>query len=157
GGVPAVVGMQYEVEDAAAIAFSQMFYTSLAAGLSIDEATSAGRLAMLGNAGEESVEWGVPVLYMRAFDGVLFPKLTEGESATAEKIRGAVALTVGTIEKGGAVTGIRMDQSSGLVEALGGNVDVKMKADKVAGTMIGIHIGAPSTEPARRREEDDEG
>jgi hypothetical protein len=70
GGIPAVLGMQSEVEDAAAIAFNQMFYTSLAAGLSIDEAVSAGRLAMLGNGDEESVEWGVPVLYMRAFDGV---------------------------------------------------------------------------------------
>jgi esterase/lipase superfamily enzyme len=156
GGVPAVVGMQYEVKDAAAIAFSQMFYTSLAAGLSIDEAMSAGRLAMLGNGDEESVEWGVPVLYMRAFDGVLFPKLTEGESATAEKIRVAVALTVGTIEKGGAVTGIKMDQSRGLVEALGGNVDIKMKADKVGGTMIGIHIGDQAPK-SPRQSEDDEG
>jgi hypothetical protein len=158
GGVPAVVGMQYEVEDDAAIAFSQMFYTSLAAGLSIDEAVSAARLAMVANGDEESVEWGVPVLYMRAFDGVLFPTLTAGESATAEKIRVAVALTVGTIEKGGAVTGIKMDQSRGLAQALGGNVDLKMKADKVGGTMVGLHIGSRSPEPARQRgeEEDDE-
>jgi esterase/lipase superfamily enzyme len=141
GGVPAVVGMQYEVEDAAAIAFNQMCYTSLAAGLSIDEAVSAGRLAMLGNGDDESVEWGVPVLYMRAFDGALFPRLTEGGSATAEKVRVAVSQTVDIIEKGGEVTGIKIDRSGGAIE---GQFVIVQKAKNVSGTLTGLVIGSPA-------------
>jgi esterase/lipase superfamily enzyme len=144
GGVPAVVGMQYEVEDAAAIAFSQMFYTSLAAGLSIDEAVSAGRLAMLGNGDDESVEWGVPVLYMRAFDGVLFPRLAKGGSATAEKIRVAVSQTVDIIEKGGEVAGIKIDRTAGAIE---GQFVIVQKAKNVSGTLAGLVIGSPTSKP----------
>jgi esterase/lipase superfamily enzyme len=141
GGVPAVVGMQYEVADAAAIAFSQMFYTSLAAGLSIDEAVSAGRLAILGNGDEESVEWGVPVLHMRAFDGVLFPRLLGGESATTEKIRVAVSQTIDVIEKGGEVAGIKIDRSEGAIE---GQFVIVQKAKNVSGTLTGLLISSPT-------------
>jgi hypothetical protein len=119
----------------------QMFYTSLAAGLSIDEAVSAGRLGMLGNGDDESVEWGVPVLYMRAFDGVLFPTLTEGGSATAEKIRVAVSQTVDIIEKSGEVAGIKIDRRG---EAIEGQFVIVQKAKKVSGTLTGLHIGPPA-------------
>jgi hypothetical protein len=46
--VPVVVAIQYEILDLHAIAFSEIFYAALAAGLSVDEAVAAGRLAMLG-------------------------------------------------------------------------------------------------------------
>ena len=157
GGIPVVIGMQYEVEDTAAIAFSKSFYTSLAAGLSIDEAVSVGRLATLDNADKESIEWGVPVLYMRAFDGVVFPHLTEVESETAGKIRTVVSQTVGIIEKDGEVTGIKIDRVDGAIEVLRGQTVVNQKADVVRGNLTGIHIGDLSSKPARRREEDDEG
>ncbi|MCB0164217.1 MAG: CHAT domain-containing protein [Anaerolineae bacterium] len=74
-GVPAVVAMQYEVIDDAAIAFNKMFYTALANGLSVDEAVSEGRLAMWHSARrDDEAEWGVVALYLRAKDGVLFPE-----------------------------------------------------------------------------------
>lgn len=80
-GIPAVVAMQHPIVDQSAIAFSEMFYSSLARGLSVDEAVSAGRLAKLSRSYEgANFEWGVPVLYLRSTDGVLFPDLVQQDS-----------------------------------------------------------------------------
>ena len=72
-GIPAVVGMQYTVRDENAIAFSRRFYRALAAGQSIDAAVTDGRLAIYNRGSEDERDWGVPVLYLRADEGVLFP------------------------------------------------------------------------------------
>jgi hypothetical protein len=72
-GIPAVVGMQYTVQDGNAIAFSRRFYRALAAGQSIDAAVTDGRLAIYNRGSEDERDWGVPVLYLRADEGVLFP------------------------------------------------------------------------------------
>jgi CHAT domain/WD domain, G-beta repeat len=61
--IPAVAAMQYAVSDNAAIAFTRGFYTALAHGRGIDEATSAGRVAILGT-GSHTLEWVTPVLYL---------------------------------------------------------------------------------------------
>ena len=70
-GIPAVVSMQYAITDRAAVEFSRAFYDSLAAGDAVDEAVSDARKAIKMALGE-TVEWGTPVLHMRAKDGVLF-------------------------------------------------------------------------------------
>lgn len=100
-GIPAVVAMQYEVNDSQASAFSRMFYTSLAVGLSIDEAVAAGRRAMaLESNSDQNVEWGVPVLYLRSRDGVLFPRPVEQESKVATDLRLFAKADINTIEGG---------------------------------------------------------
>ena len=68
--LPAVIGMQFEISDAAAIRFAKYFYAVLAEGQPVDRAVTEARLAMF--AGREDVEWGTPVLFMRAADGHLF-------------------------------------------------------------------------------------
>ena len=86
-GIPAVIGMQYKVADTNAITFSRNFYRALAAHQSIDEAVTAGRLAILTGSSEETeFDWAVPVLYLRADEeqGILFPAATDGEQ-TADK------------------------------------------------------------------------
>jgi hypothetical protein len=130
-GTPAVVAMQYEVLDGAAVSFSQMFYASLAAGLSVDEAVSAARLAMLG-AEIGNMEWGVPVLYMRSSDGVLFPRPAERESQTATQIRRVIQRSIGTIKKGGMVVGVRAKRVGGSLEI------VQEDITSVEGTLIGL-------------------
>ena len=70
-GTPAVVAMQYEVTDGAAIQFSRSFYTAVADGLPVDASVSAARMGVW-LADSTSLEWGTPVLYMRARDGGLF-------------------------------------------------------------------------------------
>lgn len=70
-GIPAVVSMQYELTDRAAVEFSRSFYDSLAEGEAVDSAVADARKAIK-MALEETVEWGTPMLHMRARDGVLF-------------------------------------------------------------------------------------
>lgn len=70
GQIPAVVAMQFEITDEASIAFSLGFYEAIAKGKPVDAAVTEGRLAIL--AQDNDVEWGTPVLYLRAPDGVIF-------------------------------------------------------------------------------------
>jgi hypothetical protein len=70
-GVPAVVAMQYEISDRAALEFSQSLYEAIADGMPVDAAVSEARKAVRLSA-RDSVEWGTPVLHMRSPDGVLF-------------------------------------------------------------------------------------
>jgi len=69
-GLPAVLAMQFEITDSAAILLAKEFYESLAVGLSLEEALAEARKAIF--ASGDDVEWGTPVLYLRAADGVLF-------------------------------------------------------------------------------------
>lgn len=70
-GVPAVVSMQYEITDRAALEFSRNFYDALARGLPVDAAVTEARYYISMKLPDSS-EWGTPVLYMRAPDGNLF-------------------------------------------------------------------------------------
>jgi CHAT domain-containing protein len=69
-GVPAVVAMQFEITDRAAIAFSDDFYASLVLGLPVDVAVNEARKSIY--AQPNATEWATPVLYLRSPDGVLF-------------------------------------------------------------------------------------
>ncbi len=69
-GIPAVVAMQFEITDKAAIVFAHEFYTAITDGLAIEGAVGEARRAIFGSKGD--VEWGTAVLYMRAEDGRLF-------------------------------------------------------------------------------------
>ena len=82
-GVPAVIAMQFEISDDAAITFGRVFYESLADGLAVDAALVEARTGMYST--RDDVEFGAPVLYMRSPDGVLFnlarPKPAASEAA----------------------------------------------------------------------------
>lgn len=71
GGLPAVLAMQYEITDDAALEFARTFYGALADNLPVDAAVADARNAMNLH-DEDSLEWGTPVLFMRAADGQLF-------------------------------------------------------------------------------------
>lgn len=70
-GIPSVLAMQYAITDLAAIEFSRSFYGALAGGMSVEAAVSEGRKAVNVGVGN-TLEWGTPVLYLRASDGRLF-------------------------------------------------------------------------------------
>lgn len=72
-GLPAVIAMQFSIQDQNAVIFSRRFYQVLATGKSIDEAVTESRLAILNRSQDQERDWGVPVLYLRSEDGVLFP------------------------------------------------------------------------------------
>jgi hypothetical protein len=70
-GIPAVVSMQYPITDRAALEFSRTFYDSVAEGLPVDAAVSEARIAISMTI-DDTLEWGTPVLHMRADNGHLF-------------------------------------------------------------------------------------
>ncbi len=69
-GTPAVIAMQFEITDEAAITLAHEFYAALADGYPVDGALAEARKAIFGQ--ENDVEWGTPVLYMRSPDGRIF-------------------------------------------------------------------------------------
>lgn len=68
--MPAVIAMQFEISDIAAITFASGFYEAVARGSQVDAALLDARLAIFAAAND--VEWGTPVLYLRATDGRIF-------------------------------------------------------------------------------------
>jgi outer membrane biosynthesis protein TonB len=83
--IPAVVAMQFEITDKAAITFSTEFYTALAEGFPVDAAVAQARKAIFMQAND--VEWGTPVLFMRSHDGVLFNLENPTAETTKRDIR----------------------------------------------------------------------
>lgn len=69
-GIPAVIAMQFEITDQAAITMSHEFYAALADGYPVDAALAEARKAIFAQALD--TEWGTPVLYLRAPDGQIF-------------------------------------------------------------------------------------
>jgi hypothetical protein len=140
-GVPAVLAMQYRVRDSVAIKFAQAFYTSVAAGLSVDEAVYQGRLALL-DPDDLSASWAIPVLYLRSVDGVIFPHLTDRPSRAADALRDAVTVLVRVVKEGGEVTGLDVADEDSLraLSALKLGA-VNVEADEVSGTVTGIKVG----------------
>lgn len=70
-GMPAVIAMQFEISDRAAIEFAHAFYTALASDIPVDGAVAEARKAV-SIALANTVEWGTPVLFLRAADGKIF-------------------------------------------------------------------------------------
>ncbi len=104
GGIPAVVAMQFEISDEAAIVFAHELYSAIADGYPIDAAVAESRRAIFG-AGND-VEWGTPVLYMRSDDGRLFDfELSEPRETPS-----------GAAQAADAVDTLDRDDSSGDVE-----------------------------------------
>jgi hypothetical protein len=63
-GLPAVLAMRSPISDRAAIAFSEAFYSSLAASDPVESATTDGREAIR-LPPTSSAEWSIPLLFLR--------------------------------------------------------------------------------------------
>ena len=87
-GIPAVIAMQYEITDHAAIEFSAQFYDALTAGLPVDSAVTDARRAV-SLAINNTLEWGIPVLFMRSPDGVIFAFDEQMEKGVASSTKAA--------------------------------------------------------------------
>jgi hypothetical protein len=68
-GIPAVIAMQFEATDHAAVEFAPALYGALAAGYPIDGALAEARKAVYA---VSPLEWATPVLHMRTDDAQLF-------------------------------------------------------------------------------------
>jgi Tol biopolymer transport system component len=69
-GIPAVIAMQNEITDEAAIVLAHEFYGAIADGYPVDASLGEARKAVF--AQNNDIEWGTPVLYMRSPDGRIF-------------------------------------------------------------------------------------
>jgi CHAT domain len=69
-GLPAVVAMQFEITDDAAIIFARELYAAISDGYPLEAALAEARGAIRDEG--MPTEWGTPVLYSRAPDGRLF-------------------------------------------------------------------------------------
>jgi Flp pilus assembly protein TadD len=68
-GIPAVIAMQFEITDTAAIEFAPALYGALAAGRPVDAAVAEARKAIYA---VSPLEWATPVLHLRADNAYLF-------------------------------------------------------------------------------------
>jgi hypothetical protein len=89
--IPAVIAMQFEITDEAAIIFAENFYGALADNLPIDAAMAQARKAIF--AAKNDVEWGTPVLFMRVSDGRVFDVHADPVPSGAVTARSAARLT----------------------------------------------------------------
>ena len=76
-GAPAVISMQHEISDRAALEFTRAFYEALADALPVDLAVTEARKA-ISLLAPDSVEWATPVLHMRSPEGRLFELVKAG-------------------------------------------------------------------------------
>lgn len=85
-GMPAVIAMQFEITDKAAITFAQEFYHAIADNLPVDAALTDARKIIFtqGNC----LEWGTPVLYLRSPHGHVFDveQLNDAERKQLQQI-----------------------------------------------------------------------
>jgi len=101
-GTPAVVAMQFQITDDAAIQFSKVFYAAAAHGMPIDSAVAEARKAVALQLG--SYEWGTPVLFMRSPDGVLFKVPPKVGAAAAVEVAKSVESPPPTLEPADAAS-----------------------------------------------------
>jgi hypothetical protein len=69
-GVPAVVAMQYEITDTAALEFASSFYGQIAQGVPVDRAMTRAREAV--KMKNDSLEWATPVLFLSSEETQIF-------------------------------------------------------------------------------------
>lgn len=69
--IPAVVAMQWPVEDRAAIRFCRGFYRALSLGRTVDECVAEGRIGA-SSVGSDPRDWAAPVLFLRSLSGRLW-------------------------------------------------------------------------------------
>jgi hypothetical protein len=79
-GIPAVVGIQFQITDRTAATFEQEFYSALADGYPVDASVTEARKAIFSS--RSDVEWGAPVLFTRVPDGIIF-EIEESHSVSA--------------------------------------------------------------------------
>jgi hypothetical protein len=84
-GIPAVVGMQFEITDEAAIAFAARLYAAIAEGYPVDAALAQSRRAIF--AAGNDIEFGTPVLFLRGSETQLFDLENPAPPRTAAEIQ----------------------------------------------------------------------
>lgn len=83
-GIPAVVAMQFEISDRAAITFSHSLYDAVADGYPLDASMAEARKSVRNM--PNPVEWATPVLHMRTVDGRVFAVATTADERQPRRV-----------------------------------------------------------------------
>ena len=109
-GIPAVIGNQFSVSDAAAIRFADNFYKRIVAGDPVDAAAATARASLYQST--PPIQWATPVLYMRSKTGDLFgrapaatPNAAPATASPSSQPEPARAMSNTTINVGRDATG----------------------------------------------------
>jgi hypothetical protein len=100
--IPAVIAMQFEITDQAAVVFGEGFYEAVAAGFPVDAALAEARKSIF--ADQNDIEWGTPVLFMRVADGRIFEVPRESVPARATRLAVGLSATPAVAYRGEEVT-----------------------------------------------------
>ena len=84
--IPAVVAMQYKIDNQTANNFAHGFYRALAVGQSVDLAVRAGREEIKGKDESQIYAFGLPVLYLRGYGRVILPEVQQGSPKSLPKM-----------------------------------------------------------------------
>jgi hypothetical protein len=71
-GLSATLAMQFAIPENSATIFAGEFYRTLADGWPVDAAVAEGRKAIMFATELHEMDWGIPTLFMRSQDGMLF-------------------------------------------------------------------------------------
>lgn len=71
-GIPAVIAMQFQILDETAKNFAYQFYLAIAQRFPVDAAIQEARNLIFAHVGSDKPDFAIPVLYMRAEDGIIF-------------------------------------------------------------------------------------
>ena len=132
-GIPAVVAMQFEISDKAAITFAEELYQSLIARQDpIDVAVAEARKAVFTEVNE--TEWATPVLFLRNEDGRLFDFAPVAATAAAAGAATAARTDAPAVDDGSRRAPRRGRRGGG----------------RVSRTVVGPPVGLPpAAEPPR--------
>ena len=90
GNIPAVLAMQFKMADICAPRFFDVLDSLALAGCTIDQAVAEARHAVFVGITQGSADWatmrdwGVPVLYLRVPDGLLFPVVDQAQASAGD-------------------------------------------------------------------------
>jgi hypothetical protein len=127
-GIPAVIAMQFEIADDVASTFAHEFYGALADGYPIDAALTEARKAIFATG--RDVEWGTPVLYLRAPDGRIFD-VRKPEPAGAARPVPIAAVPAGKLPARAEERAAALLQSAGVALAHGEHAAAQKLLDEV--------------------------
>ncbi|HKP92058.1 MAG TPA: CHAT domain-containing protein, partial [Thermoleophilaceae bacterium] len=99
-GLPAVIAMQFEISDDAALSFARCFYTSVARSHPVDEALADARRGMFADG--YGLEWATPVMFTSVSDCRLFDVRWEKVRAAGSRL--ALTLELDSASVPGEVT-----------------------------------------------------
>lgn len=106
GGIPMVIGMQFEIPDQTAIGFTKRFYSEIINGESVSAALTKTRQSISGDTGMDKKDWGIPVLYTVDPQNLIFEAGSNVRQKTQSSNLRQKKLSLRTLSKSTNVIGI---------------------------------------------------